>query len=247
MKLSRDKLSSMLARDITQRIIVEGMQPGTTIACEAELAEMFGVSRTVVREGIQEIVGMGLLLRSQGKPTTVAQRENWDLLNPKLLAIIMAHDESAQMIFEDLFAVRILLESHAAANAATRRTREDLFALEQWVKRMHECVNDPDEFMKADLEYHVAIQTASHNLVVSSIMRDIRDLLETSRSFTQQNPPRLQIALKQHEASFAAIQSGDADAAYQAMCDHLNWSKEMSIFKYLQSDQIEKDKLTIFR
>lgn len=247
MKLSRDKLSHMLARDITRKIIREGMPPGTAIASEAELAEMFGVSRTVVREGIQEVVGMGLLLRSQGKSTTIRHRGNWDLLNPKLLAIIMAHDKSAQMIFDDLFAVRILLESHAAANAATRRTQEDLVMLEHWLKKMGECVNDTDEFMEADLEYHAAVQSASHDLVVSSILRGIRDLLETSRHFTQQDPPGLATALKQHEASFAAIRSGDADSAYQAMCDHLRWSKEMSVFKYPQSDEVIKNKSAIFR
>ena len=234
MKLHREKLSQMLARDLTRMIIQDGMQPGTEIPSEAELAEMFEVSRTVVREGVQEVVGMGLILRSQGKSTTVAPRENWDLLDPKLLAIIMAYDENAQAIFDDLFAVRILIESHVAAEAATRRTQNDLVLLEECLQKLRRCVNNTDEFIKADLGYHAAVQIASHDLVVSSILRVMRDLLEASRIFTRQEPSALPAALMQHEASFAAIQAGNADAAYQAMEDHLRWSQEVSIFKYRQ-------------
>lgn len=242
MKLHREKLSQQLARDLTRMIIQGGMQPGTEIASEADLAEMFGVSRTVVREGIQEIVGMGLILRSQGKSTIVAPREHWDLLNPKLLAVVMAHDANAQAIFEDLFAVRILIESHAAAKAAIRRTQEDLTLLEGWLENMRTCVNDTDEFMQADLGYHEAVQIASHDFVVSSILRVMRDLLEASRTFTRQNPPALPTALKQHEASFAAIRARNADAAHQAMWDHLTWSREMSVFKYRQPDETTVNK-----
>jgi GntR family galactonate operon transcriptional repressor len=237
MKLPREMLSQMLAKDLTRMIIEDGMQPGTKIPSEAELAKMFEVSRTVVREGIQEIVGMGLVLRSQGKSTQIAPRENWDLLNPKLLAIIMANDGNAQAIFDDLFAVRILIESHAAAEAATRRTEEDIALLEKWLQRMRKCVNDAAEFMKADLEYHAAVQIASHDLVVSSILRVMRDLLEASRTFTQQEPPALPTALKQHEECFSAIQAGDAEAAYQAMGDHLRWSQDVSVFKFRQHDK----------
>lgn len=237
MKLHRETLSQQLARDLSRMILQDGLQPGAEIPSEAELGEMFGVSRTVVREGIQEMVGMGLIVRSQGKSTTVAPREHWDLLNPRLLAALMAYDANAQAIFEDLFSVRILIESHAAARAATRRTEEDLALLERRLETLRACVNDTDAFMQADLDYHEAVQIASHDPVVSSILRMMREPLETSRTFTRQNPAALPAALKQHEASFAAIQAGDADGAHQAMWDHLTWSRERSVFKYRRPAQ----------
>jgi GntR family galactonate operon transcriptional repressor len=230
MTILRGRLSQQFASDFLQ-VIIREMQPGDEIASEADLARSFDVSRTSVREGIQEISSMGLVVRRQGRRTMIAPRDNWDMLNPRLLAAVMANDQDPKAIFEDLFDVRISIECLAAEKAACRRTPEDLKLLAQRLENVWTCFEDADGFIRADVAYHAAIHTVSHDLVVSSILRMMRGLLEASRTFTQQLAPEFARGASHHAAIYAAIAAGDPEAARQAMWEHLTWSRSVSVFE----------------
>lgn len=52
--------------------LTAGLEPGTAVPTERELAERFGTSRTTVRQAIAELVADGRLERTQGRGTFVA-------------------------------------------------------------------------------------------------------------------------------------------------------------------------------
>jgi GntR family transcriptional regulator len=59
---------------LVQSIERDGLEPGAMLPSEAELCESYGVSRTVVRQAIGELVNEGRLYRMRGKGTFVARR-----------------------------------------------------------------------------------------------------------------------------------------------------------------------------
>lgn len=66
-------LYHQLRRMIQEKIENEELKPGDRLPSEREIAEEYGISRMTVRQGITELVRMGLLYRRQGKGTFVAE------------------------------------------------------------------------------------------------------------------------------------------------------------------------------
>ena len=61
-------------KDLLQQRIGQGeWRPGDLIPSEADLCKSFGVSRTVVRQALQDLTYQGLIVRQKGKGTFVAQ------------------------------------------------------------------------------------------------------------------------------------------------------------------------------
>lgn len=79
-------------RQLLLRHITDGqLAPGELLPSEADLCEMFDISRTVVRQAVGELVNEGRLRRQRGKGTFVAE--------PKLEEQFF---ESTEGLFEDL-------------------------------------------------------------------------------------------------------------------------------------------------
>ncbi|MBW8804010.1 MAG: GntR family transcriptional regulator [Catenulisporales bacterium] len=60
-------------KDLLARMLADGMQPGTPIPSERDLAEQYGLSRMTVRQAINALVADGRLERRLGRGTFVAQ------------------------------------------------------------------------------------------------------------------------------------------------------------------------------
>jgi GntR family transcriptional regulator len=89
-----------LKRLIVQQIAADGLEPGDLLPSEGELCERYGVSRTVVRQAVGDLVTEGLLQRMRGKGTFVGR--------PKLREQFI---ESTVGFFEDLTARGETVES----------------------------------------------------------------------------------------------------------------------------------------
>jgi GntR family transcriptional regulator len=76
-------IPAYLAIERALREDIAQMQPGDAIPTEAQLCERFGVSRMTARAGVARLVDAGLLFRTRGKGTFVAQphvhRQAWRL------------------------------------------------------------------------------------------------------------------------------------------------------------------------
>lgn len=106
-------------RDLLQALIDEGrLKPGDKLPSEAELCDEFGVSRTVVRQALQELEQEGRLYRRKGVGSFISR--------PK---IVESFVQKLTGFWEDMAAQR--LETHATvlkneAMPATARVAENL-------------------------------------------------------------------------------------------------------------------------
>jgi GntR family transcriptional repressor for pyruvate dehydrogenase complex len=208
------KLSEQISRQLLEIIVSGHYQPGDLLPPERDLAGMFQVSRVAVREGLSALVAKGILSVRQGRGTTVNPVEDWNTLDPEVLMLL--HGDH---VFEQLSAVRRILEPEIAALAATNITPEELEVL-----RSLSDLPDSDsveQHVERDIAFHLQIARATQNPVLLIVLSSTTDLLRESRRRTFRVPGELPKARQWHQTIFFAIEKRAPEEARDAMRAHL--------------------------
>ncbi len=199
------------------RLIAQGrLEPGDRLPPERELAEMFGVSRTSVRDAIRVLEMRGLVEPRHGEGTVVKLIPIDALVTPLAEALAASKDLTA-----DLFDMRRMLEPPLARVAALRATDEDITAMEHILSRQAERVRAGGIAIEEDNAFHYRIATAAKNQVVLRLMDVVMDLLRESRARSLQGPGRAEKSLDGHRRILSAIGDRAPDAAAEAMRLHI--------------------------
>ncbi|WP_329016791.1 FadR/GntR family transcriptional regulator [Streptomyces sp. NBC_00690] len=166
----RSGLTDQVIAQLRHQITSGEWPVGTRIPTEPELVELLGVARNTVREAVRALAHNGLLDIRQGSGTYV--------LATSELAGVM-HRRFAGALPRDIAEVRSTLESSAADRAAQRRTEADLRLLDALLARREEAwaTGDAERFVAADVAFHLAVVSASHNEVLIELYADLGHLL----------------------------------------------------------------------
>src|ERR1035438_531395 len=166
------RLADAIAGHI-ERMILEGvLRPGECLASERDLSERLDVSRPSLREALDQLEKRGLLVSGRGG-TTVAQ-----FLAPLSLPLAELFRDKPR-VTADYFEYRGFIESEAAKLAALRMTDLDRKTIRAIVKRMRAAhsLEDPHKEAEADVDLHLALYEAAHNVVLLHVMRVFAELL----------------------------------------------------------------------
>lgn len=109
-KAAQRNLSYQLAESIGRQILAGQIAPGAILPGEMELGEMYGVSRTAVREAVKMLAAKGMLLPRPRIGTRVMPRRNWNFLDQDLLTW-WAEQDDKQKLVDDFQLLRIMLDS----------------------------------------------------------------------------------------------------------------------------------------
>lgn len=135
------------------------LAPATRLPPENELASLVGVSRGSLREAVRVLDYLGIVDVRVGDGTYVTELDGANLLRGLGLLGQVANESTALEIFE----IRRILESSAAAIAATRITDEQLSTLEAHLAELR-SEKDSERFVQLDLEFHDLIAAATGNV-----------------------------------------------------------------------------------
>lgn len=222
--LSRRSLADQMASALSEYILSAGLKEGDPLPSTADLAQQFGVSRTVVREALAELSGRGVLTRSQGKETVVA------VPGPQeLSSLIQFGLRSGGVAIEDVFECRSALELTTARGAALRATDEDLAELKRLVDHLATAWTDEDYHL-TDIALHRQIAVASGNRLLVLILDSLVDLLREVRERATRNRRSrgegLGPMIEEHQRIVEAIAAHDAERAVQLMSQHLGHTRQ---------------------
>jgi GntR family transcriptional repressor for pyruvate dehydrogenase complex len=199
------------------RLIAEGrLGPGDRLPSERELAEVFGVSRTSVRDAIRVLEVRGLVEPRHGEGTVV-KAVSIDAIVAPLAEAVAAFKHAAA----DLFDMRKMLEPPLARAAAFRATAADVRRLEEIVAAQAARVRAGDIAIDEDNAFHYQIARAAKNQVVLRTIDILMDLLRESRMRSLQGAGRSEKSLEGHRRILAAIRDRDPDAAAERMRAHI--------------------------
>jgi GntR family transcriptional repressor for pyruvate dehydrogenase complex len=134
-----------------------------------------------------------------------------------LALVILTHREATA----DLYEARRLLEPPIAALAARRAGPEEVAELSRILDEQAKEVAAGRTGLAQDAAFHTAIAHSAHNRAITRIVTTLMDLLAQTREESLHIPGRPERSHQDHRRVLAAIQSRDAEAARQAMLDHL--------------------------
>lgn len=196
------------------------LKPGDKLLSERKLAELFGTSRTHIRQAIKKLELYGILKTLPQSGTFVAALDASALEG---LISDALHIETYD--FYSLAETRTILEVNAIRLCCERRTEEDLKQIELRLRLCNEKIKSGQSAVEEDMNYHRQIATASRNQVLKSMMLIITpDLMTNYRKFWICDNTRKQnssITALEHELLFEYIRKQDADGAEAMMRQHL--------------------------
>lgn len=176
--------------------------PGDRID-EQEVCQLFGLSRTPVREALLQLATLNLVsfkARHGAIVTRLTVRE------------IVA-----------MWEVLTCLEGFCASLAARRITEGELKQLKEIHALAQELVAaaDTEAYANANQSFHEIVYRATKNDYLSNQVRDIRSRLQAYRRYPFSRIGGLERSVAGHETVLAALQAGDDMAASAAMTDHV--------------------------
>lgn len=210
--------AELILHALEQGILQGDWQPGDRLD-ERQIAEMFDVSRTPVREAIQRLAASGLVQVRGRSGAIVVQLSPIELL--------------------DGFTVVAELEALAAAQAARRRLPAHLEDMRAAHDACAEAARsgDIDRFYDANLLFHRTISQASQNRVLQEQLLAVTIKTAPYRRYVTHHPARMESSMPEHAAILDAVERSDAAAAAMAMRGHVNLLREdaMDFIHYLKA------------
>ncbi|QDV43848.1 HTH-type transcriptional regulator LutR [Stieleria neptunia] len=202
-------------------------ESGSEIPSERSLIDEFGVSRIAIREALSMLRGLGVVDISHGRRTRVKPIGSETLGNLLPLMLLCG----GQRTFDQVFEVRLAIESQTASLAARRRTDEHLVKLDILLQRFRDAMTSAEsDAQPVDLEFHLEIARAADNPLFPVLLEALAGFVAFAQKESCRNDlNRRQRAILAHESIVEAIRDQDTDRARVEMESHLRYSMTRKI------------------
>lgn len=191
-----------LREAIEDKIATGAFPPGMHLD-ECQLAQMFGVSRTPLREALIQLSSMGIVV-----------------VRPRRGAVVA--DVTPQRLLE-MFEVMAELEAMCARLAARRMSEPDQQDL---LKAHRACeaaclATDTDDYYHKNERFHRTIYAASHNGFLAEQATLLQRRLRPYRRLQLRVRNRLAASFNEHVHVVEALVRGDSEAAAERLRHHI--------------------------
>lgn len=195
-----ERLSDQVAKKIRQNIDQQKYKAGEKIPAEPELMKLFGVGRSTIREAIKTLAMTGVLAVQQGSGTFVNAGIPHETIDERL----------RRADFDEINAVRKLLEDETVRLATKNHTETDLEEMEQCLESRRLAIRNEQRqaCVDADIAFHIAIARASSNKALADLYQSFTLII---RDFFSKREVRgttdFAMSHHLHEQLFEAIKS----------------------------------------
>jgi DNA-binding GntR family transcriptional regulator len=201
------RLSEQVYESLVEMIVRGKLEPGQPVS-EVELARTLSVSRTPIHEAVKQLVKDGLVIQAANRRPVVVSFGPDDI--------------------RDVYEMRIILESEAAAKCADRIDLPTLQRLEESLTQFRKSkpsLSTIAKWVQLDDEFHSTIASASGSPRLAADINRYRLLHRVfNRSHTDASV--LHQAAEEHAAILEAFRKRSSDLARQAMRRHLEeWQR----------------------
>ena len=202
---SREKITVQdIVEDVVKRIQDKQFSPGRPIR-EAELCELYGVSRTPIREALRLLQNIGVVVYIPRCGVQVVDITTEDL--------------------DYITSTRTVLEALCAGEAALKITAEEIEELRGINRQLESAA--PEELSTLDIAFHSRIAGISGNRYAAEFLRGLILRLAISRSRIPMRAERVPYSCAEHEALIRALEMHDPVLAEKQAEIHFRISQKM--------------------
>ncbi|MCB8840475.1 GntR family transcriptional regulator [Aurantimonas sp. VKM B-3413] len=201
--LERPQSLFELALDGIRGAIIDGtIQLGEHLS-ELRISEWLGVSKTPVREALQEL-----------------RREGLVRIGPKSGTVVFLPDETE---LREIFDYRAMLELGAARRMFERNRAEATADMAKIVRQMHEALGRQDHagYRKLDSRFHNTIIAASGNSLIVEAYAPLTAKVDALRNRGLEDLDVVRRSLAFHEKLLALLQAEEADGFCSGLAQHI--------------------------
>ena len=215
-KIKSPSRAELVVDKITNSIINGELSDGELLPPENQLCEIFGVSRSILREAIRVLASKGLVEVRQGYGTLVCVPKI-DVPEEALDTYLKTNTFSLLQLME----IRTSIEIEVARLAAERRNNRHLQMMEESLRIFYSHAENLEIYANADKDFHRALIDASGNPLFGIMIRPIMGYLHLSRQLALRHFG-LAVVIQEHQAIFEAIKNKDAVTAATKMKEHMD-------------------------
>jgi DNA-binding FadR family transcriptional regulator len=216
-----------VAGQLEELVIQKKVEVGQKLPTENSLCEIFGVSRTVIREAITHLKSLGLVETRRGVGTTVLRSTPIEARPVERIKPTTVQD------ILHVLELRLTMEPASAELAALRYTEEDGESLRAKHQAFIDAHAAKSQARIEDFDFHYAIVKATHNPIFVRLFEQLSESviprakllsIDINPVSSERYIERVQ---EEHAFILEAILSRDAAAARETMFQHLNRAKNM--------------------
>lgn len=207
-----DKVETSLVELLQQ----QKLKVGDSIPKEIELAEMLGVSRTVIREALLRLRIMGLIDSKKKKGAVITSPDLFGIMSKSMNPHILDQDT-----LKDMFELRLVLEIGMADILFNRITKKDIAELHQIVQ------NEPPvtQYHLFNIEHEIAFHGKLYEITGNEAMKKFQKMLLPIFDYVHQSgllkkQPLLETFVS-HKGLVELLETGNAEKFRVGMRNHL--------------------------
>ena len=218
--IKKRKLSDEVLDRLLQLFESNELKPGDAMPSERELMDRFQVGRPAVREALQSLERMGLIMIRHGErarvlaPTEDGLFDQIDFAARQLLA-------SSEKNVDFLREARQVMEAGIARLAVQRATSVNVKTLETHLNTMRDNLGQRKKFMQADQMFHLTLAKMTQNPILFTTMRAVFKWLSQYHTNLLEVPGLVDLVLQEHESIFKKIVEKDAEGASKLISEHI--------------------------
>jgi GntR family transcriptional repressor for pyruvate dehydrogenase complex len=215
---SQPKATDRIVREIQDLVVSKKLEPGQKLPSERDLAERFGVSRSILREALGVLRQRGLVDVSPGRGTVV-RNPGLDSIQDPIALLIQLRNVS----LVELCDVRLLIEPQLARRAASLPKSVDMRKLIELGERLDATSGEPHEHVRVDLQFHREIATLAGHGLFSAIVGVVMEPVSRSMMLGAAKPKVIEASDEHHRAILEGIVERKPEQAHQAMVEHIQY------------------------
>lgn len=196
--------------------IQKELSPGDLIPKELELANVMGVSRTVIRESLNRLKTMGLIESIKHKGTVIKSPDLSGILQKSMIPNILDHST-----LKDIFEMRLVIEVGMADLVVERVTDREIEELSGIVKNEI----SPSDDILFDVEYEISFHGKLYEITENETLKGFQQLLLPVFSYVYSsdliNKHPINKRYVSHKELVEILRKRDADQFRLAMRKHL--------------------------